>query len=72
VPKSRISSCAIAVVFALTISASVTIGLDSWCTNFPGGTRRKIAATGSTRKTSARAAAPNVSAPNNARRRLTA
>ena len=50
VPNRRISACAISDVLTLTISASVTTGLDSWWSSLPGGTRRKIAATGSTQE----------------------
>ena len=37
------SACAIKVVLKLTISASVTTGLESWSISRPGGTWTKIA-----------------------------
>ena len=57
VPKSSTSACAIKVVLKLTISASVTTGLESWSISWPGGTWTKIASIGSARNASATAAA---------------
>ena len=51
------SACAISVVLKLTISASVTTGFESWSISRPGGTRKKIASTGSVRNTSVTAVA---------------
>src|SRR5579884_3877861 len=48
VPSTSTAACAIAVVFAVTTSASVTIGFESWWTSVPGETCTKIATTGST------------------------
>ena len=52
VPNSSTSACAISVVLKLTISASVTTGFESWSISCPGGTRKKIASTGSARNAS--------------------
>jgi hypothetical protein len=49
VPSTRINTCAAAVVFRLTISASVTTGFPSCATRRAGDTRAKIASTGSAR-----------------------
>ena len=56
-PKSRTSACAISVVLKLTMSASVTTGLESWSSSRPGETCTKIATIGRTRNASATAAA---------------
>jgi hypothetical protein len=53
VPSRRISAIAIAFVFRVTRSASVTTGSPSCPISLPGGTRRKIASSGSSRNSAA-------------------
>ena len=68
VPSRSTSACAIALVFRLTTSASVTTGRESWATRSVGETRAKIATIGNSKKPSATAAAANTPALPSARR----
>ena len=55
VPTTRMITLAMTLVFSVTSRASTATSLPSWSTSVPGGTRRKMASRGSSRKARATA-----------------